>query len=51
MNVLQDPYYDGSWQIGFSSTANCPAIGTDVILRGKVADGTLSDCALEVTQF
>ena len=51
VNVLQDPYYDGSWQIGFTSTADCPATGTDVILRGKVADGLLTDCALEVTQF
>ena len=50
VNVLQDPYYDGSWQIGFSSTANCPAIGTDVVLRGKVTDGTLADCALEINQ-
>ena len=51
VNVLQDPYYDGSWQIDFSSSADCPAIGTDVVLRGKVANGILSECALEVTQF
>ncbi len=49
MNTLQDPYYDGSWQIPFAPKAGSrmPAIGTTVELRGTVASGTLSDCTIK----
>ena len=49
LNTLQDPYYDGSWQIPFTVKAGSqmPAIGTTVELRGTVASGTLSDSTLK----
>ncbi len=49
-NLLQDPYYDGSWQIPFASAADTSslAIGTNVLLTGKAASGTLGDCAVTV---
>ena len=46
--VLQDPYYDGSWQIPYTSDAEAPAIGTLVILDGHIVDGVFTDCGLEV---
>ena len=46
--VLEDPYYDGSWQIPYTSDSETPAIGTLVILKGHIMDGVLSDCALEI---
>jgi len=48
--ILQDPYYDGSWQVPFSSQAEIPAIGTTVVLRGVVASGVLSECSLTVLE-
>lgn len=50
--VLQDPYYDGSWEIPFTSVSDTSAlaIGTNVTLNGKVSAGTLGDCAVTVTQ-
>ena len=48
--VLQDPYYDGSWQIPFTSEADMPAIGTDVVLSGKVVNSALGDCTMEIKQ-
>ena len=50
MNTLEDPYYDGSWQIPFSAAGECPAIGTMVTLRGTVKNSALWDCTLEVRQ-
>ena len=46
--LLQDPYYDGSWQIGFTAldAQNIPAIGTTVMLKGKVQAGAFSDCSV-----
>lgn len=44
--TLENPYYDGSWQIGFSSEDTSPAIGTQVVLRGTVAGGALTDCTV-----
>ena len=40
--VLQDPYYDGSWQVPFTTQETVPAIGTTVLLTGTVTGGTLS---------
>lgn len=48
INTLQDPYYDGSWMIPFSSSSDAPAIGTSVVLTGKVASGMLGDCQITV---
>ncbi len=47
-NRLEDPYYNGSWQIPFSSGSACPAIGTMVELHGRVEDAALSECTLTV---
>ena len=45
--ILQDPYYDGSWEIGFSYSGNVPAIGTTVVLTGTVQNGILKVQTLE----
>ena len=49
-SILQDPYYDGSWQIPFSTAQTVPAIGTTVILAGKVQGGALAECAVETLE-
>ena len=46
-SVLQDPYYDGSWQIPFVTKETVPAIGTTVRLTGTVVSGTLSSSTLK----
>ena len=50
MTMLQDPYYDGSWQIPFTPKAGTqmPAIGATVELRGTVTGGKLTDSTLKV---
>ena len=44
--MLEDPYYNGSWQIDFAPEGTSLAIGTQVILQGSVIDGKLSDCTV-----
>lgn len=46
-NTLQDPYYDGSWQIGISWNGNVPAIGTLVAISGVIENGTLTVQSLD----
>lgn len=48
--VLQDPYYDGSWQAPFTAKETVPAIGTTVLLTGTVTNGTLSADTLKVLE-
>ena len=48
MNILEDPYYNGSWQIPFATEAECPAIGTMVTLKGSVGYISLDKCFLTV---
>lgn len=48
INLLEDPYYDGSWQVPFTTTSDIPAFGTTVVLRGTVKDGTLAASSLTV---
>ena len=50
VNILEDPYYDNSWQIEFSSSADVPATGTIILLKGSVAGGKIQSDTLEVTQ-
>ncbi len=45
-SVLQDPYYDGSWQVPFTTKDTVPAIGTTVRLNGTVMNGTLANASL-----
>lgn len=47
---LEDPYYNGSWQIGFSSAASSPATGTQVVLRGTIGRASLTDCTITITK-
>ena len=49
-SVLQDPYYDGSWQTSFTAKETVPAIGTTVLLTGTVTGGTLSADTLKVLE-
>lgn len=44
--TLEDPYYNGSWQIAFDPEGPSLAIGTQVMLQGSVIDGKLSDCTV-----
>ena len=46
-NSLQDPYYDGSWQIGITWGGNLPAIGTLVEISGVIENGTLTVQSLD----
>lgn len=46
-NTLQDPYYDGSWQIGISWNGTTPAIGTLVAISGVIENGTLTVQSLD----
>ena len=41
LDKLEDPYYDGSWQIGFEWGGELPAIGTLVAVSGSTRDGKL----------
>ncbi len=45
---LEDPYYDGSWQIPFTGSASVPAMGTLVRLSGRIGSGTLEKCSISV---
>ena len=49
-NNLEDPYY-GAWQIPFSTLREgaVPAIGTNVVLTGKVTLGLLGEAQITVT--
>ncbi len=48
--MLEDPYYNGSWQNAFSYGGDIPAIGTMCVLRGNVAGGALAADSLEVME-
>ena len=41
VDSIQDPYYNGSWDIPFVWSGEIPAIGTTVLLTGNVSNGTL----------
>lgn len=45
--MLEDPYYDGSWQVPFTSDATLPAFGTTVLLQGTVRGGVLEASSLK----
>ncbi len=47
-NMLEDPYYNGSWQIPFAAEEVAPAIGTMVKLQGRVKAGTLAESVIEI---
>ena len=42
LTSIQDPYYDGSWYIGFTYVGSVPAIGTTVLLTGTLNNGALT---------
>ena len=46
--LLEDPYYNGSWQIPYAPGTDQNAIGTLVEVRGRVKDAALEDCVLTV---
>ena len=48
--MLEDPYYNGSWQNAFSYGGDIPAIGTMCVLRGNVAGGALAADSLEIAE-
>ena len=43
---LEDPYYDGSWTVDYSTSETMPAIGTIAILRGTYQEGVLAEAKL-----
>ena len=44
--TLEDPYYNGSWQMPFAPGDASFAIGTQVKLQGSVINGKLTDCTV-----
>lgn len=47
---LQDPYYDGSWKIPFTTKNVIPAVGTTVKLKGVIESGVLTNCTIEIIE-
>ena len=48
MTNIEDPYYgSASWIAGFSTSETVPAIGTNVVLRGTLAGGVISEAKIE----
>ena len=45
--MLQDPYYDGSWQIGYRWDGDDPGVDRLCAMRGEIRDGVLSVRSLE----
>ena len=45
-SLLEDPYYDGSWNLPYESTETMPAIGTIVVIRGVYQDNLLAEAKL-----
>ena len=45
-SILQDPYYDGSWQIPYETEETMPAIGTIVVLKGVYRDKVMCEAIL-----
>ena len=45
-SMLEDPYYDGSWAVGYLTSETMPAIGTIVVLRGTYQEGVLAEAKL-----
>ena len=45
-SLLQDPYYDGSWQIPYETKETMPAIGTIVVLKGVYRDEVMREATL-----
>ncbi len=41
LSSIEDPYYDGSWQIEISWDGEIPGIGTIVEIAGTISDGKL----------
>ena len=48
-STIEDPYYDGSWQMPYTTEDTMPAIGKTVVLRGICRSGALADCKLVKT--
>lgn len=50
VDTLEDPYYNGSWNITIHPTTDAPAIGTMVRLQGTVRNGELDECSWEIKE-
>ncbi len=51
--TVQDPYYDGSWQVPYTITNDeykVPAIGTTVNMRGTIVEGTFQVSSIEIRE-
>ena len=48
-DTLQDPYYDGSWQVPYTTEDTMPAIGKTVVLKGVCQGGILAESKLVKT--
>ena len=50
MTNVEDPYYgSSSWTTAFSTSETVPAIGTNVVLRGTLNNGVISEAKIENT--
>ena len=50
LTELQDPYYDGSWRIPYTTAGAAPGIGVTVEARGTIKGSALADCAFQVME-
>lgn len=46
-NLIQHPYYDGSWQMHFTSTEKVPAIDTEVLVTGTFKNGVITNATVK----
>ena len=49
-NILEDPYYNGSWNIPIHPVSETPAIGTIVHLEGTIINGELNEKSPDATE-
>ena len=46
MNSVQHPYYDDAFVLEFSTSDSVPAIGSDILVQGKVSNGGIENAKI-----
>lgn len=46
-NLIQHPYYDGSWQMHFTTTEKVPAIDKEVLVVGTLKNGVIVNATVK----
>ena len=50
-NSIQHPYYDGDFELSFTTSGKVPSIGTYVIVTGTLKNGVIENAAVEETDL